>query len=259
MKTLVEFLNKTYDQKLENHKEYKKTLKEMKNFLTENKVTCSKSDDIDCIHYEIYVSSIKNKQHFEEVFFDTYVKMYDYWYDLTYKERKQQMNVDIDACKQDMKHFMYEEEEIFMPCFDSRMNHLYNTEIVLLDLKQYHTFIRDFEKEIKDDLYGVLPYENGFTSTQVYAQMGDSFVVYQPMVHRFYCFLHGHYTSCLSLDPKMQNIDEKELRMAAMLFLLGREEDLAQMLIESTLIPDKMKKKISKLLEKQAKRNKNNT
>ena len=29
MKTLVEFLNKTYDQKLENHKEYKKTLKEM--------------------------------------------------------------------------------------------------------------------------------------------------------------------------------------------------------------------------------------
>ena len=131
MKTLVEFLNKTYDQKLENHKEYKKTLKEMKNFLTENKVTCSKSDDIDCIHYEIYVSSIKNKQHFEEVFFDTYVKMYDYWYDLTYKERKQQMNVDIDACKQDMKHFMYEEEEIFMPCFDSRMNHLYNTEIVL--------------------------------------------------------------------------------------------------------------------------------
>ena len=133
-------------------------------------------------------------------------------------ERKQQMNVDIDACKKDMKFFMYEDEEIFMPCFDTRMNHLYHTEIVLLDLKQYHAFIRDFEKEIKDDLYGVLPYEKGFTSTQVYAQMGDSFVVYQPMIHRFYYFLHGHYTSCLSLDPKMKDIDEKELRMACLLY-----------------------------------------
>ena len=259
MKTYVELLNKTYDQKLENHKEYKKTLKEMKSFLTENKVSCTKSDDIDCLRYEIYVSSIKNKQHFEEVFFDTYVKMYDYWYDLTYKERKQQMNVDIDACKKDMKSFVYEDEEIFMPCFDDRMNHLYNTEIVLLDLKQYHAFIRDFEKEIKDDLYGVLPYEKGFTSTKVYAQMGDSFVVYQPLIHRFYYFSHGHYASFLSLDPKIEEVKDEQLRMAAMLFLLGREEDLAQMLVESSLISDKMKKKISKLLEKQAKRKKNNT
>lgn len=259
MKTLLALLNKTYDKKLEDHKEYKKKLQEMKSFLNKNKISCKESDDLSCLRYEILVASIKNKQQLEEVFFDTYVKMHDYWYDLTYLERKKQMNVDIDRKKAELSHFVYENEEIYMPCFDERFNHLYHTEIVLLDLKQYHVFIREFEKEIKYDLYGALPYVHGFSSCEVVAQMGDSYVLFQPDVKRFYYFEHGSYREQLSLDDKLQEIDGKQRNMIAMLFLLGRDEDIAIELMNGSLVQDKMKKKIKKLMEKQHKTNKNNT
>lgn len=259
MKSLLELLNKTYDKKLEDHKEYKKKLQEMKTFLTKNKVSCKESDDISCLRYEMLVKSIENKQKLEDVFFDTYVKMHDYWYDLTYLERKKQMNVDIDACKQTLNGFMYEDEEIYMPCFDQRMNHLYHTEIVLLDLKQYHTFIREFQKEIHYDLYGVLPYEHGFTSAIITAQMGDSFVLYQKDAQRLYRFDHGIYAEKLSLDPKCKEERMEEIRMVSMLFLLDREVDIASVLIDGSLINDKMKKKITKLMKKRQKSKKNNT
>lgn len=259
MKTLLELMNQTYDKKLENHKEYKKKLQDMKGFLTKNKVSCKESDDLSCLRYELLVKSIENKQKLEDVFFDTYVKMHDYWYDLTYLERKKQMNVDIDACKRTLDGFVYEKEEIFMPCFDQRMNHLYNTEIVLLDLKQYHVFIREFQKEIQYDLYGTKPYEHGFSSAIITAQMGDSFVLYQKDARRLYRFEHGVYETALSLDPRMEQEVMEDIRMISMLFLLDREEDMASTLIAGSLINDKMKKKIRKLMAKRQKREKNNT
>ena len=200
--------------------------------------------------------SLQVKEQFENTFFDTYVHMFDYWYDLTYLERKQQMNVDIDVLRNKLTSFMFDGEEIYMPCFDTRFNHLYHTEIVLLDLKQYHAFIRTFQHEVKEHLYGALPYENGFTSTQVLARMGESYVLYHPLMNRLYVYENDKYTLSCSLNPKDENVNQVQLKELAMLLLLNREEDIAQCLLEGTLVNDKIKKKITKWLKRFHKKNK---
>lgn len=258
MKSLLELLNKTYDKKLADHKQYKQELENMKKVLKEYEVLCSESSDADCFRYELIYRSIQIKQRFEDTFFDTYVKMFDYWYDLTYLERKKQMNVDIEQLKSGLISFPFEQEEIFMPSFDAKFNHLYNTEIVLLDLKQYHAFIRTFHAEVKENLYGVLPYEKGFSSCQVITQMGNSFVLYQPLIHRLYVYEDGVMKRWCSLCEKQGEPAGEELKEAAMLFMLDREQDLAASLLQSSLINDKMKKKITKWMKKFQKRNKNN-
>lgn len=258
MKSLAQLLNKKYDKKLKDNKDYKPRLAEMQNFLRAQGLLHKENEDQDCIRYELLVSSLKQKQQFEDVFFDTYVKMFDYWYDLTYQERKKQMNVDIDRLKESLRCFSYEGEQIFMPCFDQRFNHLYHTEIVLLDLKQYHSFIREFQKELDDKRYGALPYVYGFTSCEVMAMMEDSFVLYHPISKRLYVYEHMVYQRCLSFDPNSDAMDAAELKEAAMLLLLDREIDLAQSLLSGSLVNDKMKKKITKLVNKKEKRTKNN-
>lgn len=258
MKSLIELLNKTYDKKLCDLKEYKKEAECMKQILKEHQIPCQTTADADCFRYEIITKSIKIKQTFEDAFFDTYVKMFDFWYDLTYLERKKQMNVDIERLKETLVSFSFDGEDIFMPCFDAKFNHLYNTEIVLLDLKQYHAFIRTFHQEVKDDLYGVLPYEKGFTSATLVAQMGASFILYHPLTHRLYLYEENKMKSFCSLGKKQEMVAMDEVKELATLYLLQREEDMAQAMLEGTLVNDKMKKKITKWLKKFQKRNKNN-
>ena len=63
---------------------------------------------------------------------------------------------------------------------------LYTDEIILLDLKQYHTFIRSYQDQLKGDLYGCLPYELGWTSAACIAKDEHCFVLYHESNHRFY-------------------------------------------------------------------------
>ena len=170
MKHLYELLNKKYDKKLVEDKEYRKAWKKRKQRLEACGVEVKDLDDVAMLYYELVAYSIDVKERFEEVFFDTYVRMYDYWYDLTYQERKKQMNLDIMRLKQELPCFVWDTQEIYMPCFQAKFNHLYTDEIILLDLKQYHTFIRSYQDQLKGDLYGCLPYELGWTSAACIAK-----------------------------------------------------------------------------------------
>ena len=151
MKHLYELLNKKYDKKLVEDKEYRKAWKKRKQRLEACGVEVKDLDDVAMLYYELVAYSIDVKERFEEVFFDTYVRMYDYWYDLTYQERKKQMNLDIMRLKQELPCFVWDTQEIYMPCFQAKFNHLYTDEIILLDLKQYHTFIRSYQDQLKGD------------------------------------------------------------------------------------------------------------
>ena len=143
MKTVYDILNKAYDKTLLDLKEVRQHHRKVCELLEEYQVPHDGKRDDDVIQCEILYESLMVKRQFEDVFFDTYVKMYDYWYDLNYLERKAQMNVDIDRFVSELRHFEAEGETIYMPAFAPGFNHLYHTEIVLLDLKQYHRFIRE--------------------------------------------------------------------------------------------------------------------
>lgn len=253
MKTLAQLLNKKYDKELLSYKEEKKAFSNISQLLSSYEIPVQAKSDHDVIRLEVIYNSLLVKQRFEEVFFDTYVKMFDYWYDLTYQERKKQMNVDIDRLKEELTCFMSGEEAVYMPSFDERINHLYATEIVLLDLKQYHRYIRECASEVREHLYGVLPFQHGFSSTRVYAEGEDSYVLYHPRTHRLYLYRNDTFTSQLSFDPSCEE-EEDTLKQIAMHMLLDQEEEILNIVLASNLVAEKTKKKLRKLQAKQLKK-----
>ena len=143
MKTIYDRLNKVYDKTLLDQKDIRKHYRTICDLLEEYQIPHDGKSDDAVIQNEIVYESLLVKRQFEDVFFDTYVKMFDYWYDLNYLERKAQMNVDVERFVKELRHFEADGETIYMPAFAPGFNHLYHTEIVLLDLKQYHKFIRE--------------------------------------------------------------------------------------------------------------------
>lgn len=254
MKHLYKLLNKKYDKPILSRKEEKENIHNIKKCLEAYHIPHEGKEDYEIIQYEIIYRSLLVKQKFEEVFFDTYVKMFDYWYDLTYLERKQQMNVDIDCLIEDLPSFSYEEEIIYMPCFEPSFNHLFSTEIVLLDLKQYHKYIKDCASEVKSNVYGVLPFLHGFSSCEVMAVSADAFVLYHKGCNRLYLNQDNAFISTLSFDPKCSsegNYDD--IKQIASFMILHDEQHILDCLLESNVIKSKMKKKLrryKKRLEK---------
>ncbi|MEG1475250.1 MAG: RNA polymerase subunit sigma [Longicatena sp.] len=256
MKTLAQILQKKYKQTIVKNPETKKKIQKMSNHLKEHKITFAKIDDETYLQMEIIYGSVLIKERFEDVFFDTYVKMFDYWNDLTYLERKKQMNVDVERLKEGLSCFMSGNQAIYMPCFDERFNHLYTDEIVLLDLKQYHAFIRDFSQEVKRNLYGSKPYQYNCTSATLMSESTDGFVLYLKSMNTLYLYKNHHEVDKLCFDMKKVPEDETILKKIANNLLYGQEEEIISLLIESELISERMKKKINKYQQKVNKKQK---
>lgn len=259
MQNFIELLNKTYDKHLCDKKAFYKPFKKQAALLQEYQINVAMKTDCDIFQCEIILYSIHVKQAFEAVFLDTYVTMFDYWYELTYLERKKQMNLDIERLMDTLPSFMIEDSRIFMPCFDASFNRLYTEEIVLLDLKQYHVFMNTFVDQIHPGLYGVEPYRQACSSAQVLATGSHAFVLYHPLVHRFYHYLDGACVNTLSLDPKNDKEEDAAHRELAALFLLQDEDALLQMLVEKDFVHAKMKKRLQKYQLKKAKKQRKET
>lgn len=131
MKTIYDRLNKVYDKTLLDQKDIRKHYRTICDLLEEYQIPHDGKSDDAVIQNEIVYESLLVKRQFEDVFFDTYVKMFDYWYDLNYLERKAQMNVDVERFVKELRHFEADGETIYMPAFAPGFNHLYHTEIVL--------------------------------------------------------------------------------------------------------------------------------
>ena len=255
MMKVAKLLNKKYHKKLIDYKDYKKELVAMQQELKKYNILATCESDDQCFYIEMVYQSLKIKQRFEDVFFDTYVAMFDYWYDLTYLQRKYQMNVEIDKLKAELASFTYDGKIVYMPCFSVWLNQLYANEIVLLDLKQYHTFIRTCEKEVKNHLYGYECYDHNFCSAMVLAHRSTSeYVLYHPVVKRFYLYRHDVFQYAISIDPKLAEMPMAILTAFANALLDDDEAEIIDMLLDCDMIKDRMKKKIKKYQYKKIKK-----
>jgi len=174
---------------------------------------------------------------------------------LTYIERKQQMNLEIAKQKEALEYFTYEDKEIYMPCFSPRFNHLYTDEIVLLDLKQYHTFIRNCANEVVPHMYGYESYAHGFSSCEGCATEGlMDYVLYHPLTKRFYVYRQDVCVSTFSLDPKQKECPAA-MRFEIAKALLKKDEDaLFMFLLEYPIVNERFKKKLKKYQHKRLKK-----
>lgn len=247
MKTLQQMLNKKYKKSIYDYKEVKKKLNLMQSLLHEYDIELPAKNDSDYFIIESVYQSLLVKKKFEDVFFDTYVSMFDYWYDLTYLQRKHQMNIEIDKLKSSLQSFSFEGKTVYMPAFSLWLNKLYQDEIVLLDLKQYHTFIRDCKKEIKLEQYGYHMYENAFSSAEVCAFYStNDYVLYHAGTNRFYVYQNDKCVSICSLDPKCNDISNEVKKEFAYALINNDEESIINIILEYSLVRKSLKKKIQK-------------
>ena len=210
MQNMEMILNRAYDKPFYKTKTYRKAVKKMDRFLKPYDILVEGKSDVDCFEKEIIFHSLKTKQQFEDVFFDTYVSMYDYWYDLTYQER---------------------------------INNLYTDENVLLDLKQYHRYIRTCHQEIKLHPYGAQCYKNDFSSAEVLFQKDGDFVLYHPLMHRFYVNKNNTWAKVLSFDPKKE-CSEEALRKLAVSIFYDEEDTVINILLKEELVGKKIKRRL---------------
>ena len=253
MKTIYDRLNKAYDKTLLDQKDIRKHYRSICALLEEYQIPHDGKNDDDVIQNEILYASLLVKRSFEDVFFDTYVKMFDYWYDLNYLERKAQMNVDIERFVEGLRHFEADGEMIYMPAFAPGFNHLYHTEIVLLDLKQYHRFIRDCAKEVQRLRYGAKPFQHGFSSCELLVEGSEGYVVFHPVMHRWYLYDDTGLKHTVSVDMKKE-LQEDWKQEIALQLLKGQEEALVALLIQHELIRKRLGRKLEKVLLKQKKK-----
>ncbi len=251
MKTLQQRLNKKYDKSIFDNKEIKKQLKVMQSLLQEYEIELPAKQDSDYFIIESVYQSLLVKRKFEDVFLDTYVSMFDYWYDLTYLQRKYQMNIEINQLKESLECFSFDEKTIFMPAFTVWLNDLYQNEIVLLDLKQYHTFIRDCKKEVKLHQYGYHMYDTKFSSAKICEiYTVNDYVLYHEKTNRFYVYQNDQCISVCSLDPKHNELSDDVKKEFADALYKHDEARMINLIIEYSLVGNRMKKKIQKYKSK---------
>lgn len=251
MKSLDVILYDLYGKnKLLHLKESKAKYEHMKELFQSYGMKCSMNSDADVFCNEVLYASLLAKQRFEDVFFKVYTEMYDYWYDLTYQQRKQFMNIELVQLKEELPYFIEEQQRIYFPCFPIFFNHLYTDELVLLDLKQYKKFIREFSYEVNFSLYDARIYDYGFCSAFLVARNQESFVLYHDKMNRFYLYNQMKCVKEYSLDPKATRLSSKQLINFAFAVLYEDEQALLTMMINEGVLGKKGMKKILKYQRK---------
>lgn len=253
---ILKLLNKKYDRKLEKQDSYQTMYKELTILANEYGIVLEYSGDFICLQYEILYHSLCNKIKFEETFLKTYVMMHDYWNDLDYLERKHQVNVDVDQMKGDLIHFVYQDEVIYLPIFDEKMNRMYHHEMVLFDLKQYGKLRREFKQYIKLNRYGIELWKSDFTRAEFVREWDSMYCLYVRELNRFYIIEDDQCIDTISLDPTANELDHEQLILISQLYEKKDAQSLIEFIINEKLIQDKLVKKFERYLKKLQKKNK---
>lgn len=251
MKKIYKILNHANDKKLLSFKSYKERMSVMQKLFKEYHIAGVAKDEYSFYQLEIIYESLLNKMKFESRFLETFVQMHDFWKDLDYQERKHQMNVDIDQMRAELKSFPFDGEEIYMPMFDKRMNHLYTEEIVLLELKQYGRYTREFADEVKENLYGILPYQYNFTSCLYIGGNNDDFCIYNPGINRLYFIKEQRCVITISFDPTFADAQAIEsIQKIVQAVLANQPLALIDAILEANVVKEKTMKKLQKYATK---------
>lgn len=227
MKKLLQIIRRYHKQTILKHKRYQRSHQRRMKALHKFQLDIMIQDEIDCFHVEMLIRSLRSKRNFEKTFFQVYVDMQDYWEHMNFTQRQQQIELVLHSVKDVLPVFEWNGQKIYLPCFDMRFNRIYCNEIAMLDTSGYRKLIRDFKEMIDYKQYGYHRYVHGFTSLQeVYHRDDYDYVLYHPMISKFYIFKDDQYVDCVGLSTK-DSIPEAILHMIGKCLL---EEDIKELL-----------------------------
>lgn len=138
----------------------------------------------DLVEASVILQGVANKLAIERAYIKIMDGMENYWSVLDYQERVRILNIDLKPVYDTLPVFMWNENPIAMPFFDERFNAMYQQEMVMFGLKQYHNLTHDYAACIQDvQLYDLAYYDGVYVPTRLVMRQGHDYVLYHPGLH----------------------------------------------------------------------------
>ncbi|MBO6046535.1 MAG: hypothetical protein J6P61_02170 [Erysipelotrichaceae bacterium] len=132
-----------------------------------NGLTLHLRNEIDIFGLEIILTAFKNKRIIDDtysLFCYNHSDVADY---LTYAEKRDMFNIDLEEVLEGLPQFVDEESgiTIYMPIYEPFMNEYFRTDYQLTRLKQHREYMRlsDLNPQSPYDRYGPIVYDSAFS------------------------------------------------------------------------------------------------
>lgn len=244
MNKIYKILHKKLDHNLAKDKNFCKRKKQMETVFNNEHLNYMDKDAFSYYQNEIIYQGIHNKKMIEDAYFQGMVKMQDYFEHLDYNEKKRLMNYEIVDCLKDLSYFEYHGEKIYIPFFDERMNQIYQKEMVLFELKQYHRIIYQYEDLFRFNRYGWKIYASSFSSLRLIQQKDTFASLFDEYTNRLFFLEQEQMVEFLTLKV----YDEICLERLSDAFFNKSWEEFITILADSKNIDEKLVKKLRKHL-----------
>lgn len=229
----------------------KKYIKENSLYLNRYKITCPIKKEDDFFYFEALIQTLKNKEIFEGAFVKAYDDMIDYWQTLTYEERKRLVNADLEKTIATLPYVQSEQQKLYLPCMNDKINVIYEKEMVLFELKQYNRLCFDCKDMIDKSNVTFDMVKSNFVSLNYVQGDQNDYWCYCKINHTLY---HFNHTLIMDSFPIVNfNGEVHELCEFIQFYENKDEESSIHLLINKDWLSDRMKKKVIKQIERRKK------
>lgn len=248
MEKIYKLLHKRYDGNFSKSTRVKNKREDMEKMFKIYRIDYSEDNELDFFNNEIIYQGIVNKRRLEDAHFEGGILMHDFYETLDYNEKRRLMNYEIEKAKPEVPSIVSEEQMIYIPFLDRRMNQIYDNEMVLFDIKKYN-YYKDNFKQIMIDFheYGNVFYNESFCSASLIYEHENTMTLYDRAMNCLYFVVDLKLVNHLTLINK---VDVSVLKNLSFAFYNGPTEEFVELLIGLQLIREKDVKKVRKLLKK---------
>jgi len=241
MEKILKILHKKLDKKDKNI-EMKKRNKEMESLFSFDHISYVNKHEFDYYKNEIIYYGILNKQTIEKAYKKAKIDMEDYYDALNYEQKKKLMDYEIKNCLKDLKSFKYDDQNIYIPFFEKKLNFIYENEMTLFDLKKYADIMLYYDSIMKKDLYTYSVYDSPFSSLQFIYEDKERCALYCEKRGRLYFLCNNEYQEFISLPL----LEKDKMAKVAFDYFENNVNALIEDLYNFNCIDDKLNKKLNK-------------
>ncbi|WP_198401209.1 hypothetical protein [Erysipelothrix larvae] len=207
---------------------------------------------MDYLTLTVFEEGLRNKETIESCYESVRSQCFDMWDYLSFKERNALILKDLKPELQNLKHFSYNNEQIFIPFFDELMNALYSKEVAILELPQFFELYQNFKSKIINiNRYGRLPFIANMGEFECSFDTKDFFILHDERGKAFIKVSDKDY----DIFPYLKTKDLMQRDIFTFSLLLAEDEDaFYKALVDKEVVSKRFIKKYNKLVKKRQKK-----
>ena len=244
---LLKKLMKIDEVKLLKNKQIKQNILNHQIYLNRYKIEKTQKTELDYFYTEALIQTLKNKEIFEGSFVKSYDDMHDYWQTLNYEERKKLINVDINKSIENLPFVLRDDGKYYLPIFNDKINKIYETEMVLFELKQYNKLRFDCKEMIDKDTLPLECIKYNFTSLKYIDGNDNNYYAYCELNKTLYHVINNQYIEQFTFE-NCNSIND--IYLFVQIYESKDEEQCLKFILNNELTSSKVLKKINKKLER---------